>query len=148
MAEEKVKFDDDLTNDQLEEQYIKSLQSIEEGQMISGKVIQVGAEQVFIDIIQNAGQSLTSNEKKIWVSTKCDKKDKKIIIRIQDEGIGISSDIIKKVTNPFFTTKPEKYGTGLGLFVSSKIIKDHGGDLSLDSEPGKGTTVKILLPYR
>jgi len=105
-------------------------------------------EQVFIDIIQNAGQSLTSNEKKIWVSTRCNKKNKKIIISIKDEGVGINSNVIKKVTKPFFTTKPEKYGTGLGLFVSSKIIKDHGGELCIYSEPGKGTTVKILLPYR
>jgi GAF domain-containing protein len=68
-------------------------------------------------------------------------------IRIRDNGIGISPDVKDKMFNPFFTTKPAGEGTGLGLSISHDIIvKQHGGSIEVDTEPGKFTEIRIILP--
>lgn len=63
-----------------------------------------------------------------------------------DTGVGILPEQLRRVFDPFFTTKPT--GTGLGLAVSYRIVQDHGGDLSIESRPGNGTTVHLTLPLR
>ena len=71
----------------------------------------------------------------------------RVEIRIRDNGIGISPDVKDKMFNPFFTTKPAGEGTGLGLSISHDIIvKQHGGSIEVDTEPGKFTEVRIILP--
>jgi len=65
-------------------------------------------------------------------------------IDVGDTGQGIGEEELKDVFSPFFTTKT--YGTELGLTISRKIIRDHGGDLTIHSEPHKGTTVSIHIP--
>jgi signal transduction histidine kinase len=70
------------------------------------------------------------------------RKDK-TFLAVQDNGRGISAEIIQNIFNPFFTTKTR--GTGLGLAISKKIIREHGGDLSVESTPGKGSTFTIVL---
>jgi polar amino acid transport system substrate-binding protein len=65
---------------------------------------------------------------------------------VKDEGAGISPENLKHIMTPFFTTKRDSGGTGLGLAISYNIIKDHGGDLSFESEPGKGTIATVSLP--
>jgi signal transduction histidine kinase len=67
-------------------------------------------------------------------------------ISITDNGVGIDSSIHKKLFDPFFTTKPVGRGTGLGLSICQSIISDHNGSISIDSTPGKGTSVLITLP--
>ena len=67
-------------------------------------------------------------------------------IGIRDSGPGISTDIREKLFTPFFTTKPR--GTGLGLAVSYGIVKDHGGDIRVESEAGQGAAFTVLLPLR
>jgi signal transduction histidine kinase len=69
-----------------------------------------------------------------------------VSISIADNGTGIPIGLRKKIFQPFFTTKPTGQGTGLGLSLSYDIIKAHGGDLSLESEPGQGTSFLIQLP--
>lgn len=64
----------------------------------------------------------------------------------RDTGVGIPSEDLKKVFDPFFSTKPSGEGTGLGLYVSYQIVSNHGGEVQVESEPGRGTTVKIILP--
>ncbi|RKY83640.1 histidine kinase, partial [candidate division KSB1 bacterium] len=71
---------------------------------------------------------------------------KHIIVKVQDEGIGIPSENLKHILDPFFTTKRDSGGTGLGLSVSYSIVKNHSGDLNFTSESGKGTTAIIRLP--
>lgn len=68
------------------------------------------------------------------------------VITISDTGDGIPKEIIPYVFEPFFTTKPPGMGTGLGLSVAKRIISDHGGEISIKSKEGKGTTVTIKLP--
>ena len=67
-------------------------------------------------------------------------------IRIRDNGDGIPPDIIDKIFNPFFTTKPTDQGTGLGLAICSDIVRQHGGAISVDSEPRQFTEMIIELP--
>jgi PAS domain S-box-containing protein len=111
-------------------------------------------EQVFINIINNARYAL--NQK--YPSNKCDKKlvisaspieiDSTPYLQLifYDTGTGISRDIIKKVKDPFFTTKPVNAGTGLGMSISHGIISDHKGTLEIESKEGEYTRIIIKLP--
>lgn len=69
-----------------------------------------------------------------------------VVIEIEDTGVGIVPADLPNVMEPFFTTKPEGKGTGLGLGICRRIVQEHGGTLEITSEPGRGTTVRILLP--
>lgn len=68
-------------------------------------------------------------------------------VRIRDNGGGIPDEIKEKIFNPFFTTKPTDQGTGLGLALSSDIVRKHGGAISVESEPGEGAEMIITLPF-
>lgn len=103
-------------------------------------------EQVIINLIQNACQALPDIRKGIYLSTSYNESMGCIVIKVQDEGTGISSEVLSHIMNPFFTTKSDSGGIGLGLSISSRIIKEHGGTLTFSSEPGKGTIAEIILP--
>ncbi len=105
-------------------------------------------EQVVINLLTNACQALPDKEKGLFVSTRYDEKEEKIIVEVRDEGIGISPNSLERIMDPFFTTKRESGGTGLGLSISYNIIKDHGGDLKITSESEKGTRAIITLPVQ
>lgn len=74
------------------------------------------------------------------------KNDDLIQVKVEDTGSGIPPNIIEKIFDPFFSTKPKKSGTGLGLSVVYGIIKSHGGDINVLSHPGEGTTFTITFP--
>lgn len=101
--------------------------------------------QVFLNILSNAIQSIPEHGE-IKVTTKINGQN--IIIDIEDNGLGIEEDILHKISDPFFTTKPPGQGTGLGLSISTSIINEHKGTLKFDSEPNKGTKVTINLPLK
>jgi PAS domain S-box-containing protein len=103
-------------------------------------------EQVIINLIMNALQALNDREAEILISASFDKAHNDVVIKVKDEGRGMSDDIIQSVTKPFFTTRIEDGGTGLGLSISYAIIKDHNGILGFESESGLGTTVTVSLP--
>jgi PAS domain S-box-containing protein len=103
-------------------------------------------EQVIINLIQNACQALRDTRKSIFVSTSYDEKRRIIVVKVEDEGIGIPSEILPHITDPFYTTKSDAGGLGLGLSISSRIVKEHGGTLTFTSEPGKGMKAEIVLP--
>jgi two-component system NtrC family sensor kinase len=100
-------------------------------------------QQVFLNLFVNARDAMPEGgELRVLTDT----ADSKIEIMVQDTGTGISREDIKKVYDPFFTTKAAGKGTGLGLSVSYGIIQEHGGNISVDSRPGVGTTFKLELP--
>lgn len=103
-------------------------------------------EQVLINIIINACQSLTSSDQKLQILTFYDKKEDAICLELIDTGCGIEKKKISRITEPFFTTKRESGGTGLGLSVSSSIIEEHKGKMIFESIVGEGTTVTLKFP--
>ena len=103
-------------------------------------------EQVIINLITNSCQALQSPQKCLFVSTSYNEKSDLITIRVRDEGEGIPPENLNHIIEPFFTTKRDTGGTGLGLSVSYNIVKNHGGHLHFTSRFGKGTTATVMLP--
>jgi PAS domain S-box-containing protein len=103
-------------------------------------------EQVVINLVQNACQALPDRKKGIRVSTRWDEANRKVVLQVQDEGVGIPPENLPHITDPFFSTRHDSGGVGLGLAISSRIIKEQGGTLNFSSEPGIGTKAEVLLP--
>ena len=103
-------------------------------------------EQVIINLITNSCQALPDEEKHLVISTSYDESSDSIIIKVCDQGVGIPSEDLEHIIEPFFTTKRNIGGTGLGLSVSYNIVKNHGGSLNFDSVYGKKTTATVTLP--
>ena len=103
-----------------------------------GKIIQV-----LTNLLVNAGQAILENGK---IAVKSSMNNGFIEIAITDNGSGISKENIAQLFDPFFTTKPEGEGTGLGLSISFSIIKEHGGEILVNSEIGVGTCFTLRLP--
>lgn len=102
--------------------------------------------QIVMNLLLNAAQATTEGGR-ITVSADKVKFEEMIEIVVADTGQGIPADILPHVFEPFFTTKRGK-GTGLGLSISQAYVRSHGGDIRVDSLPGRGTTVRIRLPIR
>lgn len=114
--------------------------------------------QVFLNIIINAIQSMpdggvltisASRKSRQEVEDKINKTiqcDKVLIVRIQDTGKGISSEDLPYLFEPFFTMKTQ--GTGLGLSISRNIVQEHGGEITVESEVGKGSAFTVYLPMK
>ncbi|MBU5636876.1 transporter substrate-binding domain-containing protein [Geomonas sp. Red69] len=103
-------------------------------------------EQVVVNLILNACQALPDPGKGIYLTTGYDAERNEVLLLVRDEGVGISSEDLPRIADPFFTTKREAGGTGLGLSVSASIIKEHEGTMVFESQPGEGTTVRVALP--
>lgn len=103
-------------------------------------------EQVIINMIQNACQAIADKEQAIRIDVSHDQVKHEIRIEIRDEGVGIPRHILPYIMDPFFSSRRNSGGTGLGLSISAKIIRDHGGIITVSSESGKGTTFIIHLP--
>jgi two-component system, NtrC family, sensor kinase len=101
-------------------------------------------QQVFTNLILNARDAIPDGGS-IIVSTGA-AEDGSLVAEIADTGIGIAPENVAKIYDPFYTTKGVGQGTGLGLAVSYGIIQEHAGRISVDSEPGRGTTFRITLP--
>ena len=103
-------------------------------------------EQVVVNLILNACQALPDMERGIFLTTFYDQAAGAVVLKLVDEGLGIAPEHIPHLTDPFFTTRRESGGTGLGLSVSATIVKEHNGSLTFESAPGTGTTVTLTLP--
>ncbi len=103
-------------------------------------------EQVIINLLQNACQALTDREQGLSIRTALDEVRHVVLITVRDEGMGVSKDILQRLTDPFFTTKGASGGMGLGLAISLKIVEDYGGRLWFESELGQGMTAYVELP--
>ena len=112
---------------------------------------------VFLNIVNNGcyatnekRMTLTENGEEsdysptLWLSTQLE--EDRVHIRIRDNGTGMPQEVIEKMFNPFFTTKPTDKGTGLGLSICNDIVRRHGGEILVESEPGEFTEMTIDLP--
>ena len=102
--------------------------------------------QVVINLLMNAGQALENKDQSITVTTSANRHRNIVTIEVTDTGPGVPPDMLDKIIDPFFTTRRDDGGTGLGLFISEKIVSDMQGVLELASEPGRGFTARIVLP--
>lgn len=119
-------------------------------QFEKGKYFLVGdkyqLQQVILNILTNSQDALCEKDLPRLIEVKVFSQGGKCIIEVVDNGSGIPPELVQKVFDPFFTTKSVGKGTGLGLSLSYGIIKSHGGEISIESEVGVGTTVIITLP--
>ncbi len=104
-------------------------------------------KQVFINLIMNAEHAI-GDEGTIEIQTNYNQPSNAIHVRVSDTGHGISRQNLKRIFDPFFTTKPTGEGTGLGLSVSYGIVQNHGGEITVDSHPEKGSTFTVILPLK
>ena len=113
---------------------------------------------VFLNLIGNACYAADDRRRKlreadpsarfdpvIRISTR--KLEDGVEVSVRDNGSGIPDDVIDKIFNPFFTTKPTDQGTGLGLAMSNDIVREHGGTITVDSEPDTYTEFTVRLPF-
>jgi two-component system NtrC family sensor kinase len=100
-------------------------------------------QQVFINLLLNAMEAIGSTGR-ITISTR--KKGDQAVIQVTDTGRGIPSEDLRRVFEPFFTRATGKRGVGLGLTICESIVRQHKGDISIQSQPGQGTTVTVVLP--
>jgi PAS domain S-box-containing protein len=121
-----------------------SLQVIEHLPPVKGSAQKL--EQVVINLLLNALQSLNERGQCVTVAIEFDEKSDQCLLKVSDEGAGMSEEVMNRITEPFFSTKLDRGGTGLGLYISNSIIREHKGTIVFTSEPGAGTTVTVRLP--
>jgi signal transduction histidine kinase len=102
-------------------------------------------QQVLVNLLMNARHAV-GEAGTIEVRTAWREAARQVEIHVADTGHGIEARHLKHIFDPFFTTKPTGEGTGLGLSVSYGIVKKHGGDIRVASEPGRGATFTVVLP--
>ncbi|MDI6727535.1 MAG: HAMP domain-containing sensor histidine kinase [Thermodesulfovibrionales bacterium] len=105
-------------------------------------------ERVLLNLVTNSIQAIRDSGKGDRILLKSYKEDNRVFIEVFDNGPGISGNVIQKIFEPFFTTKRFEKGTGLGLSICYNIVKAHGGNISVNSKEGEGTTFVIELPYQ
>jgi PAS domain S-box-containing protein len=103
-------------------------------------------EQVIVNLMVNACESLTARTSALELETRVDKRNGHAILQVMDQGCGIRAEDMKYITDPFFTTRRETGGTGLGLSVSARIAREHAGRLHFESDWGTGTCATLILP--
>ncbi len=114
--------------------------------IVDGSEARLG--QVFLNLIINAAQAIPEGhvaENTIRVVTGTDDKGN-AVVEVSDTGAGMSPDTLANVFAPFFTTKPPGIGTGLGLAICQRIVTEMGGEIHAESQLGKGTTFRVVLP--
>ncbi|PYL05518.1 MAG: hypothetical protein DME34_11305 [Verrucomicrobia bacterium] len=109
---------------------------------LAGDAVQI--KRAIQNVIVNAIQA--SADKKGSVRIACTRKDFYVDLRVEDDGAGIAQGQMNKIFDPYFTTKQAKSGTGLGLYISKKVVEDHNGSIKAESTPGMGSTFTIRLP--
>ena len=101
-------------------------------------------KQVFLNVIVNARQAMPNGG--ILTITTRTLEDGSVEIALGDTGCGMAADVAEKIFDPFYTTKGDKGGSGIGLFLCRGIVKDHGGTLAVSSRPGEGSCFIVALP--
>jgi signal transduction histidine kinase len=120
--------------------------------MVRGRAQQL--QQVFVNLLTNARDALNERfpghdpDKQILVDASCEDRSCEpwVCVSVTDRGCGMSRQVLARILDPFFTTKPLGVGTGLGLSISHGIVQEHGGALKVTSEQGKGSCFRVELP--
>ncbi len=102
--------------------------------------------QVFLNLLVNAMQAIEDTRRpggRIEIATRV--QDDHVVVEIADDGCGIPPEALPKIFDPFFTTKPVGEGTGLGLSITHGIVRDHNGEIEVESTPGQGTRFRVIL---
>lgn len=102
-------------------------------------------EQVVVNLLSNAIDAMRDRERRV-LTVRLGRRDDSAVIEVSDSGAGIASEHIKSLFDPFFTTKEIGEGLGLGLSISYGIVREFGGDILVDSAPGRGSTFKVVIP--
>jgi signal transduction histidine kinase/pSer/pThr/pTyr-binding forkhead associated (FHA) protein len=120
---------------------IKILKKVEEPLPVKGDFLNLN--QVFMNLCNNARDSM-ANGGELTIEAK--KLNKKVMVTISDTGCGMDEEVLKNAFDPFYTTKEVGEGTGLGLSIAHRIVDEHNGDISISSQPGKGSVFKVSFP--
>jgi PAS domain S-box-containing protein len=103
-------------------------------------------EQIVVNLVVNALEALPDPGRGVTVATRYEAAEGCVVLAIDDEGVGIATEHLARLCDPFFTTKHASGGTGLGLAITSTLVRAHGGDLTFASEAGRGTRALVTLP--
>ncbi|HXT97188.1 MAG TPA: ATP-binding protein [Polyangia bacterium] len=115
------------------------------GRLVRASAARLG--QVFLNLILNAAQALDeADAKRNVVTVRSFDEGPDVVVEIADNGPGIAAEILPRIFESFFTTKPRGMGTGLGLPISLGIVRTLGGEIVVDSRPGQGATFRVRLP--
>jgi two-component system NtrC family sensor kinase len=104
--------------------------------------------QALINLLLNSVQAMEHTEGSIRIGAYNRAHDRTFSIEVQDSGPGIREEDKSKIFDPFFSTKEDGSGTGLGLYVTYGIVQKHGGRIDVSSQPGQGTTFALILPVK
>jgi PAS domain S-box-containing protein len=104
--------------------------------------------QVLLNLLINAAHAIpedATEPQEITVSTSTDPRGR-VVIEVRDTGVGMTDEVLQHIFEPFFTTKPGGLGTGLGLSICQSIVTTLGGEITVESAPGRGTSFRVFLP--
>jgi signal transduction histidine kinase len=102
-------------------------------------------QQVLVNLLMNGADAMDGRPTRV-LTVLASTEDERVLLRVRDTGSGIPLDLREKIFQPFFTTKKGREGTGLGLSVSQRIVKDLGGEIRVTSTVGEGSTFTVILP--
>jgi len=103
-------------------------------------------EQVIVNLIQNACQAIEERHQSLSITSAFIEDDNSVRIEVKDQGKGIFEENMNRIMDPFFTTRRQSGGTGLGLSTSLNTVRNHGGTIKVDSRPGEGAAFQVVLP--
>jgi signal transduction histidine kinase len=115
-------------------------------QQIDGEVVRANPQdlfQILLNVVHNALQAVNPTGGEVRIASA--RAGDKVELRIADNGCGIAKENLPRIFDPFFTTKPVGVGTGLGLSIVQQLVSAQQGTVSVESEPGRGTTVSLVL---
>jgi PAS domain S-box-containing protein len=135
-----------LVRNELQRSNAKLERALEPVPAVLGNESRLG--QVLVNLLVNALQSFPdsrSEPNRIRISARTD-ENQRVVMEVEDNGVGMSPEVMQRIFDPFFTTKPVGVGTGLGLAICHSIVQSMGGEIEVRSTPGRGTTFMLSLP--